>query len=126
MGKCWIGYLRLYDQFTNLEDKPLNKVVKKTFGLGFPGGTVVKNPSANAGAHGFERRSGKIPHAAERLSPCATTTEAPAPRARAPQQEATEMRSPRTTMKSSLRSPQLEKAHAQQRRPNTANNKYIK
>ena len=38
-------------------------------GKGFPGGAVVKNP------HGFEPWSGKIPHAAEQLSPCATTTE---------------------------------------------------
>ena len=35
------------------------------------------------------------------------------------------MRSSRTAMKSSPRSPQLEKAHAQQRRPNTAINKWI-
>ena len=35
-------------------------------------------------------------------------------------QEATAMRSPRTATKSSPRSPQLEEAHAQQRRPNTA------
>ena len=34
--------------------------------LGFPGGAVVKNLPANAG---FEPWSGKIPHAAERLSP---------------------------------------------------------
>ena len=33
------------------------------------------------------------------------------------------MRSPHTAMKSSPRSPQLEKAHAQQRRPNAAKNK---
>ena len=32
---------------------------------------MVKNPSANAGDHGFEPWSGKIPHAAEQLSPCA-------------------------------------------------------
>ena len=49
--------------------------------------------------HGFEPWSGKIPHAAEHLSPCATTTEpalkslpattteARVPRAHAPQQE---------------------------------------
>ena len=44
-------------------------------------------------------------------------------RARAPQQRrATTMRSPRTTMKSSPHSPQLEKALAQKRRPNTAIN----
>ena len=41
----------------------------------FPGGTVVKNPSANAGGHRFEPWSRKIPHAAEQLSPCATATE---------------------------------------------------
>ena len=35
------------------------------------------------------------------------------------------MRSPRTTAKSSPRSPQLEKAHAQQQRPNAAKNKLI-
>ena len=38
----------------------------------FPGGPVVKNPPANAG---FGSWSGKIPHAAEQLSLCATTTE---------------------------------------------------
>ena len=36
------------------------------------------------------------------------------------------MRSPRTATKSSPRSPQLEKAHAQQRRPDAAKNKYVK
>ena len=39
---------------------------------GFPGGAVVENPPANAG---FEPWSGKIPHATEQLSLCATTTE---------------------------------------------------
>ena len=46
-------------------------------------------------------------------SPCSTT------------REATTMRSPCTATKSSPRSPQLEKAHAQQWRPNTAKNKQI-
>ena len=36
------------------------------------------------------------------------------------------MRGPRTAMKSGPRLPQLEKALAQKRRPNTAINKYIK
>ena len=44
-------------------------------------------------------------------SPCSAT------------REATSMRSPRTTMKSSLRLPQLEKAHAQQRRTIAAKKK---
>ena len=39
----------------------------------FPSGPVVKNPSANA--DGLRPWSGKIPQAAEQLSPCATTTE---------------------------------------------------
>ena len=43
--------------------------------LGFPGGTVVKNPPANSRGHRFKPWSGKIPHAAEQLSLCATTTE---------------------------------------------------
>ena len=56
--------------------------------------------------------------ASQLLSLHATTTETHMPRARAPQQRgATAMRSPRTAMKSSPRSPQLEKACAQQRRP---------
>ena len=54
------------------------------------------------------------------LSPQPTTTEAHAPRARAPQREATAMRSPCTATKSSPRSPQLEKARVQQGRPNAA------
>ena len=40
---------------------------------GFPGGAVVKNPPADAGDMGSS--PGEIPHAAEQLSPCATTTE---------------------------------------------------
>ena len=55
------------------------------------------------------------------LSPRAATTEACTPRARAPQQEKLpQWESLRTATKSSPRSQQLEKAHTQQRRPNTA------
>ena len=42
---------------------------------GFPGGRVVKNPPANAGDTGSSPGPGRFPHAAEQLSPCATTTE---------------------------------------------------
>ena len=45
--------------------------------------------------------------------------------ARAPQQEAAIVRGPRTAMKSGPRSPQLEKALAQKRRPNTPKNQLI-
>ena len=47
---------------------------KKILG-GFPGGAVVKNPPANAGDTGSSPGPGRFPHAAEQLSPCATTTE---------------------------------------------------
>ena len=63
---------------------------------------------------------------AQLLSPRATATEACAPRAHAPQREATAMRSPRTATKSSPCSLQLEKARAQQRKPNAAKKKFIK
>ena len=52
------------------------------------------------------------------LSPCTATTEARTPRACGPQGEAATMRSPRSATKSSPHWPQLEKAHAQQWRPN--------
>ena len=73
---------------------------------GFPGGAVVKNPPADAGDMGSSPGPGRahIPWSnkarapqllslrsrarePQLLSPCATTTEARAPRASAPQQE---------------------------------------
>ena len=42
--------------------------------VGFPGGSVVKNPPASAG-DGFLPWSGKISRAWKQLSPCATTAE---------------------------------------------------
>ena len=58
------------------------------------------------------------------LSPRVTTSEAHAPRARAPQQrEANPVRSPRITTKNSPCLLKLEKALMQQQRPNTAKNK---
>ena len=103
----------------------------------FPGGTVVKNPPANAGDTGSSPgpegshmpRSGwaRVPQLLslrsgarepQLLSPRATTTEACTP-----QQEATAMRRPRTATKSSPCSLQLEEACAKQQRPNAAKNK---
>ena len=67
--------------------------------MGFPGGTVVKNPPANAGDTGSIPGPGRshMPpqllnlrsraHEPQLLSPHATTTEARTPRARAPQQK---------------------------------------
>ena len=60
----------------------------------FPGGAVVKNPPAKAGDTGSSPGLGRshMPRSSEArepqlLNPRATTTEAHAPRARAPQQE---------------------------------------
>ena len=49
--------------------------VRKTKPQGFPGGAVVGSLPANAGDTGSSPGLGKIPHAAEQLSPWATTTE---------------------------------------------------
>ena len=74
-------------------------ILKLKCGKGLPWWRSVENLPANAGDTGFEPWSGKIPHAAEQLSPCdtttepalwsqrATTTEARAPRAHALQKE---------------------------------------
>ena len=51
-----------------------NENIKKK-SAGFPGTSVVKNPSADAGDRGSNPWSGKIPQASEPLSPCATATE---------------------------------------------------
>ena len=107
----------------------------KTGDRDFPGGTVVKNPPANAGTwvralvredttcHGATKpmchnywacvlepacHNYWSPHT---YSLCSAT------------REATAVRSPHTTTKSSPCSPQLEKACTQQRRPNAAKNK---
>ena len=111
---------------------------------GFPGGAVVKNPPANAGDTGSSPGPGgshmprsswaRAPqllslrsraHEPQLLSLRATTTdEACPPRARAPQQEKPpqwEACAPQQSVAPARR--QLEKAHAQQRRPNAAKNK---
>ena len=65
----------------------LSKDKEKRDHLGFPGGAVVESPPTSVGNMGFEPWSGKIPHAAEQLSWCTTTTETCVPRAHALQQE---------------------------------------
>ena len=90
---------------------------------GFPGGTVVGNLPANAGDAGSSPGLGgsHMPRSNWACEPqllslrvwslCSAT------------RGAAIVRDPRTTMKSGPRSPQLEKALAQKRRPNTAKNK---
>ena len=91
--------------------------------LGFPGGAVVESLPANAGDTGLSPGPGRshMPQSSwarepqllslRIWSPCSAT------------RQAAIVRGPRTVMKSGPRSPQLEKALAQKRRPNTAKNK---
>ena len=92
------------------------------YGQGFPGGAVVENLPANAGDTSSSPGPGRshMPwsnwaHEPQLLSLrvwslCSTT------------REAAIVRGPCTVMKSGTRLPQLEKALAQKRRPNTAKN----
>ena len=91
--------------------------------LGFPGGAVVENAPANAGDTASSPGLGRshMPQSNWAREPqllnlrvwslCSAT------------RETMTVRDPRTAMKSGPRSPQLKKALAQKRRPNTAKNK---
>ena len=93
-------------------------------GQGFPGGAVVENLPANAGDTGSSPGLGRshMPQSNSAREPqllslrvwslCSAISEAMI------------VRAPRTVMKSGPHLPQLEKALAQKRRPNTAINKY--
>ena len=91
--------------------------------LGFPGGAVVENLPANAGDTGSSPGLGRshMPWSnwarePQLLSLCFWSL-------RSAIREAVTVRGLRTAMKSGPHSPQLEKALAQKRRPNTAKNK---
>ena len=92
----------------------------KRIALGLPWWCSGWESACQCRGYGFEPWSGKIPHAAEQLAPWATTTE---PARLEPVLCNKIVRGPRTAMKSGPRLPQLEKALAQKRRPNTAKNK---
>ena len=89
-----------------IERKMINKIIKR----GFPGGTVVENPPANAGDTGSSPGLGRshMPRSSWAREPqllslrvwslCSAT------------REAAIVRGPRTAMKSGPCSPQLEKA----------------
>ena len=97
----------------------------KSKNQGFPGGAVVENLPANAGHTGSSPGLGRshMPRSNWAREPqllslcvwslCSAT------------REAATVRGPRTAMKSGPRSPQLKKALARKRRPNTAKNKLI-
>ena len=98
-------------------------IIKKSTNRGFPGGAVVENLPANAGDTGSSPGLGRshMPQSNWAREPqllslrlwslCSTT------------REAAIVRGPRTAMRSGPHLPQLEKALAQKRRPNTAINK---
>ena len=93
--------------------------------LGFPGGAVVENLPADVGDTGSSPSLGRshMPRSnwarePQLLSLCAWSLCLAT-------REAAIVRGPRTAMKSGPRLPQLEKALAQKRRPNTAKNKLI-
>ena len=91
----------------------------------FPSGPVVKNLPARG--HKFDPWSGKIPQATEQLSPGTTAIETLRPRARAPKQKISPQWEACTwQLESSSCSSQLEKAHRQQWKHNTAKNKINK
>ena len=104
---------------SSLESSP-PAIHKKRIG-GFPGGAVVENLPANAGDTGSSPGLGRshMPRSNYARKPqllslrvwslCSTT------------REAAIVRGPRTAMKSGPHLPQLDKALAQKRRPNTAN-----
>ena len=95
----------------------------KTFNGGFPGGAVVENLHANAGDTGSSPGLGgsHVPRSGWACEPqllslcvwslCSST------------RKAATVRGPRTVMRSGPRSPQLERALAQKRRPNTPKKK---
>ena len=103
--------------------KRAEKMPLKNADAGFPGGAVVENLPANAGDTGSSPGLGGSHMPQSNWAPepqllslrvwslCSATG------------EAAMVRGPRTAMKSGLRLPQLEKALAQKRRPNTAINK---
>ena len=86
--------------------------------MGFPGGAVVENLPANAGDTGSSPGLGRshMPWSNWAREPQLLSL-------RSTTREAATVRGPHTAMKSDPRLPQLEKALAQKRRPNTAINK---
>ena len=74
---CFIEICRGKELLTVVSSIKENRIAEcqKVRERGFPGGAVVENLPANAGHTGSSPGLGRFPHAAEQLSPCATTTE---------------------------------------------------
>ena len=116
-------HLILPPQLTSSHSETYKHSIKSIICGDFPGDAVVKNLPANAGDTGSSPGPGRshMPRSNKAHVPQLLSLRS---RAHALQQrEATTMRSPRTATKRSPRSPQLEKARVQQRRPSAAKNK---
>ena len=123
------NYVNAYHLFSNASkiSRALHWVKKDNFKRlhtsGFPGGAVVENSPANAGDKDSSPGLGRSPMPRSgwarepQLLSLRVWSLCPATR------EAAMVRGPRTAMKSGPHLPQLEKALAQKRRPNTAKNK---
>ena len=98
-------------------------VLQRSSFLGFPGGAVVGSPPANAGDTGSSPGLGRshMPRSDYAREPQLLSLRVWS--LGSATREAATVRGPRTAMKSGPRSPQLEKALARKRRPNTAINK---
>ena len=101
----WQESLACYSSWCHKESDTSLQLNNNSQKSDFPGGPVVENPPANTGGHGFDPWSGKIPHAAEQLSPC-TQLPRPCSGAHASQQD-------KPPQQSSPHSSQLEKALTQ-------------
>ena len=95
----------------------------KDTGSGFPGGTVVENLPASAGDTGSSPGLGRSHMPRSKWAPEPQVLSLQVWSLCSATREAAIVRGPHTAMKSGPRSPQLEKALAQKRRPNTAINK---
>ena len=106
------------------EDRRIPQAEICTHG-GFPGGAVVESLPANAGDTGLSPGLGRshMPRSSWASEPQLLSLRVWSLCSAA--REAAIVRGPRTAMKSGPRSPQLKKALAQKRRPNTAINQSI-
>ena len=110
-----IPLLGIYLDKTIIQKDHSKKIVQ-----GFPGGAVVESPPAGAGDTGSSPGLGgsHMPRSNWACEPQLLSL-------RSATREAAMVRGPRTAMKSGPRSPQLGRALARKRRPNTAKDKLI-
>ena len=101
-------------------------LVMKKVRVGLPSWHSEQEATCQCRGNRFYPWPGKILRALGQLSPFATTVEPECLESALCSKKATAMRNLSTETKSSPSSAQLEKAQAQQRRPSTAINKYIK